>query len=129
MSPGRVREESREAADERIGSFVEVLPVRIGREHRKVRQGGDGIPVADPVGPVRQWQQADRVLAPLRRDVRAHLAEEIHDGLFTERLHLWSQARRQIYAGKLGTHLTRASPAFRLCADVLGHRLAADGVE
>src|SRR5205823_10341488 len=59
---------------------------------------------------------------PLRRDVRGHLAEEIHDGALSERLNLRGQARRQVQPGQLGADPARAGPALRLCADVLGHR-------
>ena len=118
----RLAQQPREAAHERARRLVPVLPVRIGRERRQARQLRDDVPVGDAVVALGRRQQADRVLAAARGDVRDDLAQEVDDRRLAERLHLRRQLAGHGAAEPLGAMLAAARPARRVVdADVRGH--------
>ena len=120
MAGGGLCEQPGETADERSRRLGEVLPVRVGRKHREIRERGDRVPVADTVWPVGQRQQADRVLATAGGDVRRHLAEEIDDRSFTKRLHFRGQTLGHVQTRQFGTDLAHTCPTLWIIdADVL----------
>ena len=87
-----------------------------------------------PCVPSVDGQQADRVLAAARGDVREHLAQEVDDRRLAERLHLGRQLRRDRAAEALGAALAAARPALGVVdADVRRHHprrlVPEDGVD
>ena len=121
LTRGRFREQLGEAADEFLRRLVEVLPVRIRCEHGETGERADGVPVAHPVRALRERQQADGVLAPAHRHMRGHLAEEIHDGSFTKRLHFRGQTPGQVQAGQRPADVAATCPTLALGAHVFRH--------
>ena len=109
----RLVQQPREAAHERPGGLVPVLPVRIGRERREPGKRGDHVPVRDAVRSLGRGQQADRVPAAARGDVREHLAQEVDDRGLAERLHLGRELadRRRRRAPRTARSGTSTAPA------------------
>jgi hypothetical protein len=69
----------REAADERAGSSSKFFQYGSVAKTSRPGQRRDRVPVPDPVRALGQRQQADRVLAAARGDVRDHLPQEVDE--------------------------------------------------
>ena len=119
---GGLAQQPREATDELLGRAAPVLPVRIGDERGQAGQRRDLVPIGEALRALGRGQEADRIRAVARGDVREHLAQETDHRRLAEGLHLGRPLRGDRPAEALGAVVAAARPALRIVdSDVHRH--------